>query len=408
MSWVGIVAAIATAIAIVYIPSFSAFFLTALIVNILIPIVFFKGHGKPALILCRLLVGGLFIFSSFTKGIDPVGTKYKIIDYLAAYNIEWLNEFALILAMGMILAEFIVGICLFTNVFSRIAVLGATLLMLFFTTTTLFDALYNLVPDCGCFGAAVKMTNWQTFYKNLVIDAVLLPLIINNKQLGNKLAWRTEFWIAILYAALFLGFEIYNYRHLPMIDFMNWKIGRQMKQESVPQRIYLTYKNKTTGEAKEYLSPDYPWNDSVWLSQWEFVDQRTEGGKPYIGFTAYDADGNDITDMLLATEKMLMFTTSDIGDISETDWDKMEDIAQMATQKGFNVVWLTEAQPSKIDTIRKNYPFVDEVYYGDDLEIKTIVRFNPGLIYLDDGLVIDKWSAIDFPIGEKLNALLEN
>lgn len=407
ISWLSIAIALATAFSIVYVPSFSAFFLTILLVNLLLPVVFFKGHGKPALVICRLLVGGLFIFSSFTKGVDPVGTKYKMLDYFAAYNIEWLNNFALILAIGMILAEFLVGICLFTNIFSRIAVLGATLLMLFFTTTTLFDALYNMVPDCGCFGTAVKMSNWQTFYKNLVIDAVLLPLIIHNKQLGNKLAWRTEFCIACIYAFLFLAFQMYNYLHLPIIDFMNWKVGHQMKQETEPQRIYLTYRNKTTGEEKEYVSPDYPWNDTAWLSQWEFVDQRTEGGNTYIGFTAYDADGNDVTDMILSTEKLLMFTFSDINNVKESYWDKMEDIAQSASQKSFNVIWLTEAQPSTIDTIHDIHPFVDEVYYGDVLEIKTIVRFNPGLIYLDDGLVVDKWSAIDFPQGDKLNTLLE-
>lgn len=409
MSWLSIALALATAFAIAYVPAMSPIFLTVLIVNLVLPVVFYKGYGKPSLVICRILVGGLFIFSSFTKGVDPVGTKYKMLDYFAAYGIQWLNDYALILAMLMILAEFIVGMCLFTNIFSRLAVLGATLLMLFFTITTLFDALYEMVPDCGCFGTAVKMTNWQTFYKNLVIDAVLLPLIIHNKQLGNKLAWRTEFLIACFYAAAFLGFEIYNYRHLPVIDFMNWKIGRQMKQEnSEEQRIYLIYRNKATGETKEYLSPNYPWNDSVWMSEWEFVDQRTEGGGQYIGFTAYDADGEDVTEMILSTEKLFMFTSSNLDEVDEDEWGKMEDIAKAAMNKGFNVIWLTEAEPSVIDSLQMRYPFVEEVYYGDELEIKTIVRFNPGLIYLDDGLVIDKWSAIDFPAGDKLNALLEN
>ena len=408
IAWLSIVLALASAVVIAYVPSMSPLFLTLLIVNMLLPIVFFKGYEKPALVVCRLLVGGLFIFSSFTKGVDPLGTKYKMLDYFAAYGIEWLNDYALVLAMAMILAEFIVGICLFTNIFSRLAVLGATLLMVFFTITTLFDALYDVVPDCGCFGTAVKMTNWQTFYKNLVIDAVLLPLIIHNRKLGNKLAWRTEFCIGCLYAVLFLAFEIYNYRHLPVVDFMNWKIGRQMKQENTDeQRIYLIYKNKTTGETHEYLSPNYPWNDSVWMSEWEFVDQRTEGGESYIGFTAYDADGEDVTEMILSTEKLLMFTSSDLNEITEGEWGKMEDIAKAASNKGFNVIWLTEAEPAAIDSLQGVYPFVEEVYYGDELEIKTIVRYNPGLIYLDDGLVIDKWSAIDFPTGDKLNALFE-
>ena len=137
---------------------------------------------KTVVAVCRILVGLLFIFSSFTKGVDPLGTKYKMLEYFAAYGIEWMNDAGLVLAVVMILAEFIVGICLLTNVLPRLATLGATLLMIFFTATTFFDALYNLVPDCGCFGAAIKLTNWQTFGKNIVIDAVLLPVIINNKS----------------------------------------------------------------------------------------------------------------------------------------------------------------------------------------------------------------------------------
>ena len=155
LAWISIGIALASAVGIYFLPDFTSWFLAVLLINLLIPIVFYKRYDKPALTVCRLLVGALFIFSSFTKGVDPLGTKYKMLDYFAVYGITWLNDLALILAMLMILAEFLVGICLMTNVFPRLAVLGATLLMLFFTATTLFDAVYDLVPDCGCFGTAV-------------------------------------------------------------------------------------------------------------------------------------------------------------------------------------------------------------------------------------------------------------
>lgn len=278
--------------------------------------------------------------------------------------------------------------------------------MVFFTTTTLFDALYNLVPDCGCFGSAVKMSNWQTFYKNLVIDAVLIPLILNNKQLKNRLTWRGQFVIGCLYAAAFLGFEIYNYRHLPVVDFMNWKVGKQMNVENdEPMRIYLKYRNKETGEMQEYLSPDYPWNDSVWMSRWEFVEQRVEGGSNYLGFSALDEDGNDVTDMILNTENLLMFTSHNLSKVTEKEWVKMRDITEAAESRGFTVIWAVADTPELVEQLREKYDFLNEVYYGDALEIKTIVRFNPGLIWLDNGLVKDKWSAIDFPQRKKLNVL---
>jgi uncharacterized membrane protein YphA (DoxX/SURF4 family) len=417
LSWISIGVALASAVGIFFLPNFSLWFLIVLIANVLLAVfcglsrrrnsvIASEAKQSKVLLVCRLLVGALFIFSSFTKGVDPLGTKYKMLDYLSVYGMTWLNDVAMVLAMGMILAEFLVGICLMTNVFPRLAVLGATLLMVFFTTTTLFDALYNLVPDCGCFGSAVKMSNWQTFYKNLVIDAVLIPLILNNKQLKNRLTWRGQFVIGCLYAAAFLGFEIYNYRHLPVVDFMNWKVGKQMNVENdEPMRIYLKYRNKETGEMQEYLSPDYPWNDSVWMSRWEFVEQRVEGGSNYLGFSALDEDGNDVTDMILNTENLLMFTSHNLSKVTEKEWVKMRDITEAAESRGFTVIWAVADTPELVEQLREKYDFLNEVYYGDALEIKTIVRFNPGLIWLDNGLVKDKWSAIDFPQRKKLNVL---
>ena len=395
--WVSIGVALASAVGIYFLPDYHLWFLAILLLNLLGSLVFSKKYSPSALTVCRLLVGALFIFSSFTKGVDPLGTKYKMLDYLAVYGMTWLNDFALVLAMLMILAEFIVGICLITKIFPRLAVLGATLLMLFFTTTTLFDALYDLVPDCGCFGTAIKMSNWQTFYKNLVIDAVLIPLILNNKRLESKLKPSIQFIIGCVYAVAFLGFEIYNYRHLPVVDFMNWKVGKQLTTETAEEsKIYLTYRNKATGETKEYLSPNYPWNDSVWMSQWEFVDQRVEGGGNFLGFSALDEDGNDVTENILTTENLLMFTSHDLAKVTEKEWEKIREIAEAAEKHDFTVVWTVADEPEYVEQLRSKYDFLYEVYYADELEIKPIVRSNPGLIWLDNGLVKDKWSSVHF------------
>lgn len=397
LPWMSIVLALASAVGIYFLPEFHLWFLLILLINLLIPLIFSKKYDNAALTVCRLLVGALFIFSSFTKGVDPLGTKYKMLDYLAVYGMTWLNDFALILAILMILAEFIVGICLITKVFPRLAVLGTTLLMMFFTATTLFDALYDLVPDCGCFGTAIKMSNWQTFYKNLVIDAALIPLIINNKRLENKMSGGTQFAIGCVYALAFLGFEVYNYRHLPVVDFMNWKVGKQLNVEtSGDADIYLIYRNKATGETQEFLSPNYPWNDSVWMSEWEFVDQRTEGGSNFLGFSALDESGNDVTESILTTEKLLMFTSHDLADVSEKQWEKVKEVTETAEKQGYIVIWVVANEPEFVEQLREQYDFLYEVYYADELEIKSIVRSNPGLVWLDNGLVKNKWSVVDF------------
>ena len=392
-------------------PDFSWFMLGAIAFPILASILFNNYYNKSGLVLCRVLVGALFVFSSFTKGVDPLGTKYKMLDYFIAYDIQWLNEYALPLAITMIMVEFIVGICLMLNLLPRLATLGASLLMIFFTVTTFFDAIYNLVPDCGCFGTAIKMSNWQTFFKNLIILAILIPLVFNNKSLVNKRVTSLgQILFTFVFIGLFIGFEIYNVRHLPMIDFMEWKVGKNMKpvESEDPAEIYLTFKNIETGEEEEYLSPNYPWNDSVWMSQWEFVSQRQEGVSQSFGFSILNDEGDDYTDLLFDSENLFVFVAPYLEEMTEKDINECQRIYDFANENGFNYLWITSVNPEYVYELQDKYYMFDEVYYGDELELKAMVRSNPGLMLMNNGVILDKWSKIDFPCAEEINLLVRN
>ena len=402
--------ALICAVLVGFFPNFSWLLLTAIVFPIFAALLFNSFYNKSGLSLCRFLVGALFVFSSFTKGVDPLGTKYKMLDYFIAYDIQWLNDLALPLAIIMIMAEFIVGICLMLNLLPRLATLGASLLMPFFTITTFFDAIYNLVPDCGCFGTAIKMSNWQTFFKNLIIISILIPLIYNNKTLVNKrvtILGQTLF--TFIFMGMFIGFEVYNVRHLPVIDFMEWKVGKDMKpvESEEPAEIYLTFKNIETGATEEYLSPNYPWNDSVWMSQWEFVSQRQEGGNQSFGFSILDENGDDYTDLLWDTEMLFVFVAPYLDEMTEKDFDECQRIYDFANENGFNYLWITSMNPEYVYELQDKYYMFDEVYYGDELELKSMVRSNPGLMFMNSGVVVDKWSKIDFPYAEEIDTLVE-
>lgn len=397
--------ALVCAVFVGFFPNFSWLMLFAILVPIIASILFNNYYNRSGLVLCRVLVGALFVFSSFTKGVDPLGTKYKMLDYFIAYNIEWLNDFALALAIILIMAEFVVGICLILNLLPRLATLGASLLMIFFTISTFFDAIYNLVPDCGCFGTAIKMSNWQTFFKNLIILAVLIPLIFNNKSLVNKrVTILGQSLFTFIFLGLFVGFEIYNVRHLPVIDFMDWKVGRDMKpvENPEPADIYLTFKNIETGETEEYLSPNYPWNDSVWMSQWEFVSQRQEGGTLSLGFSILNEDGDDFTHLLFETEKLFVIVAPYLNEMTDNDFAECQRIYDFAIDNEYSYLWITSVNPEYVYELQEKYYMFDEVYYGDELELKSMVRSNPGLILMDNGVIIDKWSKIDFPTEDEL------
>ena len=394
--------ALVCAVLVGYHTDFSWLVFILILLTLLSSIVFCKKYNNIGVNINRMLIGAMFIFSSFLKGVDPLGTKYKMQDYFLAYKLEWMNDAALVLAVIMILAEFIVGICLLVNVLPRLATLGATLLMLFFTTITYFDAKYNLVPDCGCFGTAIKMSNWQTFFKNLVIDAVLIPVIANNKLLKNRLLTYIGQWVAATVLMIaFLWFQIYNIRHLPVIDFMDWKVGRDMSALRYdPGEIYVTYQNNQTGELQEFKTPNYPWNDTVWMKEWSWVSTRTEGGSASLGFEILDAEGegNEPTKRLFSTENLYVFVAPYIQEFSEKDFENCRKMIEIIEKNGYNHMWITAELPEYIEEISEQYPMFYEVYFGDELELKTMVRSNPGLMLIDKGVIKNKWSRIDFPI----------
>ncbi|MGN0032265.1 MAG: BT_3928 family protein [Candidatus Limimorpha sp.] len=392
--------ALLCAVLVAFVPQFSCGVLALVLLTLLLSALFARKYNDKGIALNRMLVGALFIFSSFTKGVDPLGTKYKIVDYLSVYGMEWLNNAALVLAIVLILAEFIVGICLFLNLLPRLSSVGAAILMAYFTVVTFFDALLDLVPDCGCFGDAVKMSNWQTFNKNLIIDSLLLPILINFKSLKNKRLTLLGQWIfSLLFIAAFVYFEIFNIRHLPIIDFREWKVGKDMTPEEYEAgQIYLLYQNKETGETQEFVSPDYPWNDTAWMSQWEFVSQRSENASSSLAFSILDADGDDFTNVLFDTENLYVFVAPYLDDVSEKDLENCKKMAEKAENDGFNYIWITSSSPDAVEKLNEEYQMFYDVYFGDELELKTMVRSNPGLLLIDNGLILGKWSKIDFPI----------
>ena len=173
-------------------------------------------------------------------------------------------------------------------------------MMVFFTVLTLNDAIYNPVPDCGCFGDAIKLTNWETFYKNVVL-MIFVGIIFAYRNKYKP--WLCRFRETLALLVVMGGFSLFSlcqYRHLPMIDFLGWKVGNDMVPDNPgTAKVYLIYQNKNTGETKEYLSPNYPWNDSVWIQEWEFVNQRIDESGVIKGHTLriFDSEGNDLTDI---------------------------------------------------------------------------------------------------------------
>ncbi|MFZ4705161.1 MAG: BT_3928 family protein [Bacteroidales bacterium] len=356
----------------------------------------------------RSITGLVFMFSGFVKGIDPMGFAYRLEDYYNVYHISWLMPLALTFSIALCTVEFVLGVMLLFKLRIRITAVLVLLMMLFFTLLTFYDALTNLVPDCGCFGDAIKLSNWQTFYKNIVLIIFAFIVFIYRRKQDTALPAKRQWSYAFIASVAFIYFSVYCYMHLPLIDFTEWKPGNKLFAENpVPQKYYLTYKNKKTGEKKEYLSPDYPYADSVWMAQWEFVSQRVEDPNIYYGrnLQITDSAGTDYTAQFIRDPGFVFLMTSkDINLAAESKLAGMNGFAEQVVKSGAKFILLVNNTPAQAIQIAKKENLIYPVYFADEIELKTMVRSNPGLLLLHNGVIIKKWHYRDIPDFEDVSA----
>lgn len=349
----------------------------------------------------RLFTAVVFIFSSVVKGIDPLGTNYRVVDYLEAYGWYSMVDYAFALSLLLISAEFVIGIALLLKLQGKLASLGVLIMMAIFTPVTFFDAMYEMVPDCGCFGDAVKLTNWQTFYKNIVLIIMAIILFVQRSKLSVRMYQWGQLAILFVILIIFNIFVVHNINHLPAVDFRDWKVGNDMKSTGKETVVnYLVYKNKASGELVEYVSPDYPWDDSVWMSQWEFVNQRIDDSKMILkhGLLIEDELGNNVTEDIIENPGYQLILS--VYDISKANKEGMLDASHLYNKlidSEISFVMVTSSTAEEISDFINLYNMDYEIYYGDDIELEAMIRSNPGMILLKDGFVIDKWHYNDFP-----------
>ncbi len=358
----------------------------------------------------RILLGLLFIFSSAVKGIDPIGTAYRVEDYLLAYGLDGLTDLKLVLAIALITTEFILGFSLLFKLRYKIVAWGTFLMMVFFLVVTWFDATKNLVPDCGCFGDAIKLSNWATFYKNIAFALMAFVLLFAQKGQQRAKPILQNIIIALA-AAGFIWFQFYNYNHLPLLDFRAWKEGKDMKIKNTDkQKIYVIYQNKQTGETKEYLSPNYPWNDSTWKANWSFVNQRVDDSqviKPH-DLVIEDAERNDVTQGVIENPGFqLLIISPDLDDANGEAMIKASELATILENENVETALISATGPDEVKKYLKLYNITYPVYFADDIELKAMIRSNPGMLLLHNGVVEKKWHYNDFPSQAEIELLLK-
>ena len=268
-------------------------------------------------------------------------------------------------------------------------------MMLFFTVTTLIDAITNKVTDCGCFGDAVKLTNWQTFWKNVVLDIPTIWVFMTQK-LRYHPRFERDMIVLIVSVAMMVGFEVYNICNEPCIDFRSWKVGNRMIEtdKNLQMKSYLIYKDLATGEEVEIDNKDWAaYQDST---KWQLVGSRVDDPHEIKadGFSMLDMDGNDMSVDLLCSPDYLIIATlphPDLGKVSDRGVKALKAVNEMAMDKDIQMVVLASALPEDVQSFIYDNELQLDFYGADEKAILVMARAMPAFVLMKDGVVMGKW-----------------
>lgn len=365
----------------------------------------------------RIFTGIVFTFSGFTKAVDPVGTQIKFDEYFEAMGMDFLMPYAMIFSFLMNAAEFVIGLMLIFNVFTKLSSWAAFIFLLLFTPLTLWLAIAEPVSDCGCFGDALPLTNWQTFGKNLFFLAVVIFLLLSLKKYYSPQTFKRSFIITAVFAIAVFAFEFYNYYNLPLVDFRPFKVGADIKKgteipEDAEQDVYETklfYKNLNTGESQEFSIETIPYEDTLnWAYDTTITKLISKGYEPPINdFYLTGLDGVDRTEDILNNEE-----TSFILIMHRMDeaFDKVKNVlptlADFADENQLRFWCFTSSESSVIEEYFDKLPKNIELCTGDYKMLKTMVRSDPGFIIFKNAVIIEKYHYRNIPDIHKLKSKL--
>lgn len=364
----------------------------------------------------RLFVGLLFIFSGFIKANDPTGFGYKLEEYFLVFKLDSLNDYSTWIAVFICGFEIILGAFLLLGLYRRTVARGLLLLILFFTFLTFYSAFFEVVTSCGCFGDAIPLTPWQSFIKDIIL-LIFIVVIFKYKDRIQPLipVGASRKLVVFLLILISFGTGIYTKYFLPFIDFLPYKEGNNIpeqmvlpegKQGDVYEYIY-ELKNKTTGETNKVTDKEYMnglWEDKNLEVVGEPESRLVKKGYqiPITDLYISDADGNEVTDEIISNPYYNFIVVSTyidklaLADIIALDRINTT-IRDLSTDNNLRAVLLTASSAQVANGLNEEMDLVLETFYADAIPLKSMVRSNPGVLLLQNGVVIKKWSKISFP-----------
>ncbi|MGV3556738.1 BT_3928 family protein [Larkinella arboricola] len=356
--------------------------------------------------IARFVVGIIFIFSGLIKINDPVGTQIKLTEYFEVFALDvpsmagffhGLIPYTLILSVFFCAAEVVLGVALLLLYRIRLTSWILLALIVFFTFLTFYSAYFNKVTDCGCFGDAIKLKPWTSFSKDIFLLVLILIIIWQRRVFRNL---RTGFLVGLAtVASVALG--VYAIQHLPPLDLLPYAVGKSIPAQMQPSEP-LRFAYVLTRDGKDYEFEKYPTDTTYKFKEMVLMN---ESAKPKITDYRVWNDEGDFTQSTFEGNK-LMLIIRDIHDLSIGDMPAIRKLMKGVEDNNVMPMILTSVSDEQINAFRHEYQLAVPVYKADATVLKTIVRSNPGLWLISNGVVHGKWHHTDTPAPETVLSLL--
>lgn len=362
---------------------------------------------KYILWLIRIIVGVLFIFSGLIKANDPTGLSYKMNEFFEVWNMYGLIEYSLALSVLMIGFEIIAGIAVLLGVAFRIFSFLLVLLTGFFTFLTAYVYLTDKIKECGCFGDCIKISNAETFWKDVILLVLVLILFAFRKRIQPVFNGKITFALMTITVLFAFGSQWKTLKYLPYYDCLAYKKGANIwvKMQAPPGSTPDVYKTmmvyEKDGKQQNFDETNYPWQDSTW----KFVDSKsvliTKGNaEPEIkDFVLNDYSGNDLTEAILKEPGYTFFLfLRDVKKANKENIDRLQTLVTTANQLNIPFYILSSSAKSDADKFAADNKLQGAQWLIIDVTVsKTAMRTNPGLMMLKNGVIQDKWSFKSYP-----------
>lgn len=353
----------------------------------------------------RFIVGGLFIFSGLIKINDPIGTAIKLEEYFEVFAADFAPFFtifvpaALFFSVLLSVLEVVLGVAVLLNYRMQTTAWVLLLLIVFFTFLTFYSAYFNKVTDCGCFGDAIKLTPWQSFIKDIILLALIIVIFIHRKNYKQQLSLKAADVTIATVTLLHVGLALYAIRHLPYVDFRAYKVGANIPKQMQPSEA-LRYKYIMEKDGKEHEFTSYPTEEGYTFK--EMVLLNPEAQPKITDYSVWNNEG-DYTQQTFEGNKLLVI----MYDVTKANASSLDEIKKLAEQLPNDVepIVLTASGEQIFESFRHEHQLSIPYYFADATVLKTMIRSNPGLMFVQDGLVKGKWHWRDVPSAEQIEKL---